>query len=293
MEDSITNLGSLLQSLSFEHLKAIRTIPDGLSAASLCSTALQKGAPGAIEALEIDGRHWNDADEFKHRTLPNTKSNQLVESLFAHIPRVAFGQKGNLDYLTTLKLKDVDLAGSKYTWYTYLSVGNLSHLEIHHCEGAHVFLTNLIKGDEASDSALTTLRVVHYRDVDLLDRIVEAIDHLLKSIQTGIINLHLCLRGLVELPDATAIARHGVSLRKLLLDFTLRIDPPAFPYEQEDLRNLLQPCTKLEELAIPVPDMHLEYDIQSEDGAYFDHYISTFAECCRKLKVLSITELPH
>lgn len=294
VEDTVTNLGTILQGLSFEHLKAIRIIPDGPSTALLCSIALQKGVPRAIDVLEVDGRQWNDVDDFKHQIVPNTTKDQLVESLFAHVPRMGFRQKGNLDHLTALTLKHLDLAQSKYTWETYLSLGRLTQLEIHYCEGADAFLMNLTKGDEASDPALTTLHAVHDPDEGIPDRTREAIDHLLNDIQAGMIDLKLCLRGLTELSDVAAIAKHGGSLRKLFLDCLSRYDgwQCEFPYEEEDLKTLLQPCSLLEELAISFPRVSLQYETADLGSKGFVRHMRVIAECCHQLKVLSIIQLP-
>ncbi|KAM0714100.1 hypothetical protein Q7P37_011064 [Cladosporium fusiforme] len=288
VEDSITSLGGLLENIPFPNLKAVRVIPDGPQTASLCSFALEKGAPEAVTSLEVDARHWHDSAEFQHRFLMNTKKDQLVESLFQDFPRVGFGQKGRLDHLTTLKLKDVDLLESKYTWYTYLSLEHLTHLEIHYCKGADVFLTNLTKGE--NDPSLTTLHVVHDLG-ETPDRTIEAIDHVLEDISPGMVDLQLCLNRVWQLPKVESIAKHGESLRKLLLDYRVRSQSAGPCYSQDDLEKLLQPCACLEELAIPFPKIHLDFKILSAAAPKFEQYVQIIAKYC-KVKVLSITGLP-
>jgi hypothetical protein len=170
--DSRKAIAGYLECAILEKLDSIRVIPDRPQTAALCSIALHKSNPSTAHCLEVDARHWADAADFQHAQGMATKD-QLVESLFAHLPRASPGHNGPFDNLTILVLRDVKLDASKYTWFTYLSLSKLQRLELSHCKGADIFLLQLTSGPDVP--ALKSFTTVHDVGEHTHDRSVLAI----------------------------------------------------------------------------------------------------------------------
>jgi hypothetical protein len=215
-KDGCTAITDCLERAGLEQLQSVRVVPDIPQIAALCSIALQKSNSQTVISLEVDARHWVDAAHFAHAQNSMATKDQLVESLFAHLPRASPGHKGPFDNLTTLVLRDVKLNLSKYTWFTYLSLSKLQRLELHHCKAADIFLLQLTSGPEVP--ALKAFSMVHDLGENSHDRSILGIEQLLQDTGNGIVELELCLRNAPELPEVTSIARHGGSLRRLTLD---------------------------------------------------------------------------
>jgi hypothetical protein len=215
-KDGCTAITDCLERAGLEQLQSVRVVPDIPQIAALCSIALQKSNSQTVISLEVDARHWVDAAHFAHAQNSMATKDQLVESLFAHLPRASPGHKGPFDNLTTLVLRDVKLNLSKYTWFTYLSLSKLQRLELHHCKAADIFLLQLTSGPEVP--ALKAFSMVHDLGENSHDRSILGIEQLLQDTGNGMVELELCLRNAPELPEVTSIARHGGSLRRLTLD---------------------------------------------------------------------------
>lgn len=157
-KDNCTTITDCLRRASLEKLQSVRVVPDMSQTAALCSIALQKGSPQAVTSLEVDARDWVGAAHFTHAQHSMAIKDQLVESLFAHLPRSTPGHNGSFDNLTTLVLRDVKLDVSKFTWFTYLSLSKLQHLELRYCKGADVFLLQLTSGPD-----VPALRTFYHR----------------------------------------------------------------------------------------------------------------------------------
>jgi hypothetical protein len=175
--ESCKALAGYLKRATLEKLNSIRVIPDMPQTAALCSIALQKSNPPTVSSLEIDARHWIDAPEFMHAPGSMATKDQLVESLFSHLSRASPGQKGPINNLTTLALRDVKLNVSKYTWFTYLSLSKLQRLELRHCKAAEIFLLQLTSGTDVP--VLKSFTMVHDVGEHSPDRSMEAIEQLL------------------------------------------------------------------------------------------------------------------
>jgi hypothetical protein len=195
-KDSCTAITDCLKRASLEKLQSVRVVPDMPQTAALCSIALQKGNPQAVTSLEVDARHWVDAAHFTHAQHSMATKDQLVESLFAHLPRSTPGHNGSFDNLTTLVLRDVKLDVSKNTWFTYLSLSKLQRLELRHCKGADVFLLQLTSGPDVP--ALRAFTIVHDVGEHSPDRSILGIEQLLQDTGNGIVELELCLRKTTE-----------------------------------------------------------------------------------------------
>lgn len=214
-----------------------------------------------------------------------------MESLFGHLRRVLPGEKAPLDNLTTLILKSVtNLDRSKHTWLTYLSPASLQHLELHHCPAADLFLLQLTSGADVPN--LKSFSMTHLLDEDG-DQSMQAIERLLKDTRNGIESLELCLRWASRLLDVATIAKHGASLRTLLLDIQSSVgdwNTPSGPYvySGEELETLLERCLQLKRLAITFPVFNIEY---SKLSGSFNDYTKTISRFC-PLTTLSIPNLP-
>lgn len=234
----------ILRCASLEKLQSVRVVPDVPQTAALCSIALQKGNSQVVTSLEVDARHWVDAAHFAHAEDSMATKDQLVESLFAHLPRASPGHNGPFDNLTTLVLRDVKLAVSKYTWFTYLSLSKLQRLELRHCKDADIFLLQLISGPEVP--ALKAFTMVHDVGEHTHDRSILGIEQLLQDTGNGIVELELCLRNAPKLPKVTSIIRHGGSLRRLTLDIgssmgSWHITSGRLVYDEDKFQDLLVP----------------------------------------------------
>lgn len=291
-EDTHTAIIDLLKRACLDELKSIRVVPDGTGTAALCSIAMQKGQSQALTTLEVDSRDWADVDDCEHADHGVAFQDQLVESPFSHVPRVLPSHRGRLDSLTTLVLRDVNLVCSKYTWYTYLNLIELKHLELHHCEGADAFLLELTGGDKIP--ALKSFTMIHNVG-ERPDRSLEAFEQVMQDIGYGIRDLHLCLRNAPRMPKRTAIARYGNTLRHLSLDVQSSLghwNTPSGPlvYSQTDFNAMVEACTRIQQLCITFPDIRLEYYRLSASAPAFDLYAKTVAKL-RDLKVLSLINL--
>lgn len=278
--DHFLSIKELVERADFKELESIRVVPDCSETAALCSAVLQKGQPYTdaksaglttystmnttgekrkakmITTLEIDGCRWiEDAEQGM------TAEDQLVESLFAHVPRVHPGQKGTLGFLTTLHLKDVSLEKSRSTWHTYLSLGKLQRLQLHYCSGVDIFLLELTS-DDSDVPILKSFSIIHETEQDP-DHLSEAIDKLLHFTGDEMQDLELCLRNASGLPRPCGIAQHGKSLRTLVLDVK---SPDGWNgpdgylvYDEPSLKSMLEPCTQLRELALGMQNYSYSY----------------------------------
>jgi hypothetical protein len=293
-EDSCMTITDILRCASLVKLHSVRVVPDMPQTAALCSIALQKGNSQAVTSLEVDARHWVDAAHFPHAEDSMATKDQLVESLFAHLPRASPGHDGPFDSLTTLVLKDVKLAVSKYTWFTYLSLSKLQRLELRHCKDADIFLLQLISGPHVP--ALKAFTMVHDVGEHTHGRSILGIEQLLQDTGNSIVELELCLRNAPKLPKVTSITRHGGSLRRLTLDIgssmgSWHITSGRLVYAEDEFQDLLVACVQLRQLAIALPEVSLEYSTLLAKSPEFALSITSVAMSF-KLEVLSLLSLP-
>jgi hypothetical protein len=291
--DSRKDIAGYLERTILEKLDSIRVIPDRPQTAALCSIALHKSNPSTVHCLEVDARHWADAADFQHAQGMATKD-QLVESLFAHLPRASPGQKGPFGNLTTLSLRDVKLDVSKYTWFTYLSLSKLQRLELRHCKAADIFLLQLTSG--ADVPVLKAFTMIHDVGEHSPDRSMEAIEQLLKDTGSDIVDLELCLRNAPRLPEVASIIPHGKSLRRLFLDLgsnagSWNIASRKLIYDEDEFQDLLEPCVQLQQLAIALPNVSVEYSALAVESPEFATYITGISNYCQ-LETLSLLHLP-
>lgn len=311
--DYYLTIKDLLECADLKELESIRVIPDCSETAALCSAVLQRGQPESepisagltanstsdtvgqkvkakvITTLEIDGCQWCESPG-----QGMTEEDQLVESIFAHVPRAHPGQKGALDFLTTLLLKDVNLTKSRSTWHTFLSLGKLRRLQLHYCTGMDVFLMELTS-DDSEIPVLTSLSIAHDPQDDA-DQAIEAIDTLLHYTGNEMQDLELCLRSMRNLPKTCGITQHRNSLRSLFLDIRSAPDSWNNPnrflvYEESDLRAMLKPCTQLRELALGMQNYSFQYERITDAELDIAQYTQAIFESAA-LDTLNILNLP-
>jgi hypothetical protein len=295
--NEILELRNQLQTLRFPKLKVLCVELFNQESARIASAALQCGE---VTDLEVDAMSWvegaarrykpkknnssvgqytgSDAGDEKHGHDPNfSVIDSLTGSLFRHLTRVQPEHKPSFKDITTLTLKDVDLALSKHTWFTYLLLGNLKELSLQYCKDADIFLLHL-NARRGSHGALQSLELVHYV-VDQADRTLTALEELLTCQSPEIHTLKICLRNTMRLPNTDAIRKHGDHLKKLLIDVakktpeedpltTAQRSPPSPPkpqrysypfYPISILQSLCESCPDLKELGIALPNCNLNF----------------------------------
>ena len=294
--DEIMELRNQLQTSQFPKLRVLCVDLFNQETAKLASVALQCGE---VTELEVDAMSWvegaarrykiknnnsnvnqltgSDAGDGKHGHDPNfSVVDPLTESLFRHLPRVQPEHKPSFKNVTTLTLKDVDLALSKHTWFTYLLLGNLKELSLQYCKDADIFLLH-VNARRGSHGALQSLELVHYV-ADQADRTLTALEELLTGQAPELHTLKICLRNTMRLPNTDAIRKHGDHLKKLLIDVakktpeedpltTAQRSPPPPPkpptryiypcYPQSTLQSLCESCPALQELGLALPNCTL------------------------------------
>lgn len=296
IKDRFIDLKELLQSLGFEKAKEIVVAPDGSITAPLCSIALQKGTPKQIKSLEVDACFWHDARDFVHTSQSGTP-NQLVESLFAHVPQVPRGHKGLLNHLTSLSFRDINFAQRRDAWFAYPSLENLGHLQLFYCTHPDLFIGQLTSGIAFQMPTLMLFELVHnIREVP--DQTLQAVEQLLQDTGSDMESLKLCLQNAPNVISAKAIAKHGGSLRRLMLDFrpnsslqNQALDPLFFP--ENTFKDLMNQCTNLEELAVAFPSFSLEYHTQEPYRTDYFVFAKATAQApfASKLRILNIKNL--
>lgn len=154
------DLAAIINRGHFQNLRAIRLIPDTPADVSLAHAVLQSKG---VKELEVDGRHWDSEQDFAPTANPDgTMKDELTGNLFSNVPRVSPSLPGHFDQLTKLCLKDIDLTLSKHTWLTYVNLQRLTHLELHYCKGADIFLMHVF--NTAHSPKLLSFTLVHDLD---------------------------------------------------------------------------------------------------------------------------------
>jgi hypothetical protein len=110
------------------------------------------------------------------------------------------------------------------------------------------------------------------------------------------VDLELCLRNTPRLPKVASIIPRGRSLHKLLLDLgsnagAWNIASGKLIYDEGDFRDLLEPCVHLQQPAIALTEVSVEYSTLDAKSLDIAVYITSAANHCR-LETLSLLNLP-
>lgn len=308
-ENDAVDLEDEIDHVEFPNLKAVRVVPNNTRVAELGLVGMEYGD---VTSLEVDGRHWgSDQQNFPPAVNMNGMHDPMVEGLFSHIKRVTTGAPGNLDILTTLILRDIDLEQSQYTWFTYLDLRKLERLELYHCKNVDMFLIPLVS--RTVSPPLKSLTIVHSLDAQA-DRTISMINNLLtlqQGLKSKLEKLVLCLRNANALPKAEAVCAHAESLRVMLFDVKGCSNngnapvnngwngsdddddgglPKYLVYDPENFEKILKCCRGLVELGIAMPYTNLEF-ANFDDCGNFAAYTNLLADHL-KLTTLNIVNMP-
>ncbi len=151
--------------------------------------------------------------------------------------------------LKKLSIDNVDL---RYAADTYMKVIKFSALEsfvIGGCRGADTVFAQMSK-PHLRPTKLKKIRWFHGEEGSETHAL-EAFDGLLEAI-TGLEVLHVDIKNFGRLPNPTAIAHHGKTLRTLgIRSRTVSSNPMR--YESEQLDEICTACTELRQLSITFP----------------------------------------
>ena len=114
--------------------------------------------------------------------------------------------------------------------YYIVTLATLKYLTLPRCEGADSFLANLSRSKDPPQ--LHALRVNHRRPATH-DTIVTAIDDFLFCTPSSLHTLTILLRGYDVQPNASSIAHHGSTLKRLSLDVRRLTDRILDNYNNE------------------------------------------------------------
>lgn len=187
---------------------------------------------------------------------------RLVENVFGNILR-----HERQIVLRALQLRGFELSSASAKLATAIDLSRIQSLGLHHCSGMADFLSQMKPAGMLRQPSLRTLVLVARNGYmgtpsDSNDNSdTAALNHLLESF-TGLENLVVAApwQGAL-MPGFKALANHAATLRLLYIDCL------PLPSDAEDanivtasnLHLLLGQCSKLEHLALEMPDLVLTY----------------------------------
>lgn len=152
--------------------------------------------------------------------------------------------------LKKLSIDNIDLRYAADTFMKFIKFSALESLLIGECRGADTVFAQMSK-PLLRPTKLKKIRWFHSEETSVTHAL-EAFDGLLEAM-SGLEVLHVDIMGFSGLPNPTAIAHHGKTLR--LLGVRSR-DPVSnlMRYESEQLDEICTACTELRQLGITFPD---------------------------------------
>ncbi|KAJ9667245.1 hypothetical protein H2201_002766 [Coniosporium apollinis] len=228
-----------------------------------------------ISALHLDFRTLApEKDPPRNNTL-GKGADQTTTLLFAHLMPI---KEATLS-LTRLTLWNVDLSFCDKSWIPLLDHKALRKLELVRCFGTGRFLRNLINHPTTiyEPAHLESLVLVVDADADEAGDIVPAVDHFLQNTPISLEHLWLQLPRQNELPTLAHIARHGITLKNLHLDFSSNrageSQHSSAHYDIDDLRKHLPRFANITQLGLSLqPFLHTKFT--REDGSYLGPVLS-------------------
>jgi hypothetical protein len=188
----------------------------------------------ALKGLHIDG--YSEDDDTVH--------NLDLSLILPAEPR-----KPLLKGLTSLHLRQVDLAASPKVLFTHTIVGAIQTLVLNGCDNMCAFLLAMAADGATSVRALNWLEIGLPWDLDDSEESVVAIESLLKACPIlSDLDLDVADSRLVSM---SAILRHAEGLKNLVLGTGERSEPGI--YDVSDMAKLLQRCQVLGSLGINMP----------------------------------------
>lgn len=183
--------------------------------------------------------------------------------------------------LCSLRLVDTGLSDYEI-WVQNLKVDELDHLILEYCAYTHLLMYELTT---VASLKLTSLKITYEVPSRDPDSIVESLDGLISAMPKGHLKyLELCLRGVHNRPSAEAINSHSDTLQRLILDAHLEVRD--YIWSASDLALLLSGCSRLEQLAISIPEANIDFSNSDLNGALFVIFENTL------LKTLNILNWP-
>lgn len=202
-----------------------------------------------IRALGLEFSHMEQSLEVGEVDNLYT-SGGAVQALFT-------GLKPSAVCLRQLELTGVNLRGSHRDWFSTLNLQALEELSVVHCRNAEDFLAALNKSVDRPSTQLQEFTFYHSQQwnppnpgtaagsITKSVRVLEELDDLVGSTSNTLVWVWICLRGFDKLPNATKIAQHGKSLKRLFVDVRTQKGPWAVNYPLEEWRQL---CSSLENI---------------------------------------------
>lgn len=196
--------------------------------------------------------------------------------------RILFGIPESLEAptrfaLQNLELHNVNLQSSSESIVAALEFGKLKSLTISRCMRPDIFLAGLVQNASQRPPRLETLKIYHAPGA--LDYIVEALNNLLDSSDSCLINLWITLRTDEKLPKVTSISAHASTLKTLYVDVQSKTRPTsnnnghAVYYNAGDWKLLCNNLHNLEQLAAVFPDFDISYPYKNYPQ-FFQYLVS-------------------
>ena len=278
-------------------MKALRIVPESLGTASLGTVILKRTE---ITSLEVDVRLLPKTVIDVHEE-ERIRGN-LSECLFRHLSQCQPGAQASDTLFTRLTLKDVDLTTCKHTWFTFINLRNLEHLNLEHCVSPDDFLVKI--ASSVYTPALETFTLLHQTTGEG-DKTMDAVEDLLRHPTQTLRKLMLSIREASKLPAVNALRAHRYTLEVLQLDILpsmgtiVDMSPTAresdvesrLHYDCEDLARLVGDLPAIKELAIGLPRVNLLYGDLAGENEDFAGSVDLIASC-RRLTRLNILNWP-
>ena len=191
----------------------------------------------------------------------STRAGLLTRTIFSHM--MPFETCTPM-ILKKLSVDNVDLRYAADTYMKFIKFSALESLVIGGCQGVDAVFSQMSK-PHLRPTRLKKIRWFHGEEANE-PHALEAFDGLLEAIN-GLEILHVDIKHFNGLPNPTAIAHHGKSLK--VLGIRSRTSPYShMRYESEQLDEICTACTEIRQLSITFPatsvsDAHLSSDFKA------------------------------
>jgi hypothetical protein len=298
---------------NISHAKCLALYPITRSALDLCEfylTALKDRLEELVVYPDIDdysGRSRSrsrstsvseDGDASNNSNTPSlndtaTAPGFVTSTIFKSL--LPFDSCTPLPMLTKLRLQNVHLRHCADTWCKVINFTNIKALEIYNCVGADALLDQMSKAAHLP-TKLSVLKLRHRDNRD--DETLVALDGFL-CIVSGIEDLSIDISEVSCLPKATGIARHGKTLRKLVVHCSpgdhrspARVVPPPgsdsqLVWDAGEFETICKATKMLEQLSCAWPTTSLIRNPDSQWEAFV-----TACSYLRNLITLQIAAWP-
>ena len=204
----------------------------------------------------------------------STRPGLLTRTIFSHM--MPFETCTPI-VLKKLSIDNVDLRYAADTYMKFIKFSALESLVIGGCRGADSVFAQMSK-PHLRPNKLKKIRWFHGEETSETYAL-EAFDGLLEAI-SGLEILHIDIKNFSALPNPTAIAHHGKTLKVLGIRSRKAVaDPQLITYESEQLDEICTACTKLRQLSITFPNTSVSDARPSSD-------FKAHLRCLKKLRYL-------